>query len=122
MVLPRYPFSQLAQRGTRFLHQYQLDVPKNDLKAVNETINKNINISVHSQGNQEVAFSVGVSKDLTLQHAEKVVYDTVFTNIGAGYNAQTGTFNCPVSGIYVFQVSSYVQHSIQLYIEFSFFL
>lgn len=53
----------------------------------------------------EVAFSAGLSHDLTILHAEKVVYDKIFTNIGSAYDSTTGNFNCPTSGIYVFQVN-----------------
>ena len=51
-----------------------------------------------------VAFSAGVTKHLVYQHAETVIYDRVFTNIGSGYNSATGIFTCPTSGIYVFEV------------------
>ena len=61
-------------------------------------------ISVSAQVN-EIAFSAGVTKDLTIQHAEVVKFDRIFTNIGRGYNSLTGVFSCPTSGIYVFQVN-----------------
>lgn len=52
---------------------------------------------------QEVAFSAGLTHDLTILHAETVVYDKVFTNIGGAYSSTTGMFVCPISGLYVFQ-------------------
>ncbi|WAR10013.1 hypothetical protein MAR_035089 [Mya arenaria] len=53
---------------------------------------------------QEVAFTAALTQHLNLTNAEKVKYDTVFTNAGAGFDSSTGVFNCPTSGIYVFQV------------------
>ena len=52
-----------------------------------------------------VAFSAGLTHDQQILHAETVIYDRVFVNVGNGYNATTGQFICPTSGIYVFQVS-----------------
>nr|AZS54114.1 sialic acid binding lectin 8 [Ruditapes philippinarum] len=50
-----------------------------------------------------VAFSAGLTHNVNISHAENVVYDKVFTNIGGGYDNNTGIFNVPTSGIYVFQ-------------------
>lgn len=55
----------------------------------------------------EVAFSAGLTHDLTLLHAETVVYDKIYTNIGSSYNATSGVFTCVVPGLYVFQVVCY---------------
>ena len=62
--------------------------------------------TVYCQEGEEVAFSAGLTHDQTILHAERVVYDRIFTNIGAGYDSSTGDFNCPTSGIYVFQVGT----------------
>ncbi|XP_011442511.2 complement C1q-like protein 4 isoform X1 [Magallana gigas] len=53
-----------------------------------------------------VAFSAGLSKNLVLAHTEIVVYDRIFTNVGTGYDSNTGKFRCPTSGVYVFQFHS----------------
>ncbi|XP_045177710.1 complement C1q-like protein 4 [Mercenaria mercenaria] len=58
---------------------------------------------VCQQDSNEVAFSAGLTHDIAILHAEKVVYDKVFTNVGGGYDNTSGNFNCPVSGVYVFQ-------------------
>ena len=51
-----------------------------------------------------MAFSAGLTHNMNISHAETVVYDKVFTNIGGGYNNNTGIFNVPTAGIYAFQV------------------
>nr|CBX41690.1 putative C1q domain containing protein MgC1q41 [Mytilus galloprovincialis] len=50
-----------------------------------------------------VAFSAGLTRPLNLTHSETVTFDRIFTNIGSGYDSNSGRFRCPQSGIYVFQ-------------------
>jgi len=49
-----------------------------------------------------VLFSVGLSKNTTTQGRLPVLYDTVFSNIGDGFDLTTGTFRAPVDGLYQF--------------------
>ncbi|XP_045178996.2 complement C1q-like protein 4 [Mercenaria mercenaria] len=51
----------------------------------------------------EVAFSAGLTHDQTVLHAETIIYDKVYTNVGGGYDATTGVFTCPTAGLYTFQ-------------------
>ncbi|XP_053375720.1 C1q-related factor-like [Mercenaria mercenaria] len=55
--------------------------------------------SVHSK----VAFYTQLSKDVDhLGNHQTIVFDTVTTNIGGGYNPADGIFTAPVTGTYVF--------------------
>ncbi|KAL4217383.1 hypothetical protein ACF0H5_023834 [Mactra antiquata] len=55
-------------------------------------------------GTEEVAFSAGITSSQTLHNGERVAFDSLYTNIGSAYDTNTGIFNCPFSGIYLFQV------------------
>ncbi|XP_045171854.2 complement C1q tumor necrosis factor-related protein 3-like [Mercenaria mercenaria] len=55
--------------------------------------------SVHSK----VAFYSQLSKDVDhIGNHQTIVFDTVTTNIGGGYNPNDGIFTAPVTGTYVF--------------------
>ncbi|KAK3587439.1 hypothetical protein CHS0354_007930 [Potamilus streckersoni] len=41
-----------------------------------------------------------------MTHAEVVVYDRIFANIGGGFDPHTGIFTCTQAGLYVFQFHS----------------
>ncbi|XP_060557880.1 complement C1q tumor necrosis factor-related protein 4-like [Ruditapes philippinarum] len=71
---------------------------------------------VTSQG-QAVAFSAGVSRDQTLLHAETIVYDKIFTNIGAAYNSSSGVFTCQTPGYYVFQFHTLARQDKSAWLE-----
>jgi len=49
-----------------------------------------------------VAFSAAQKTILTTKANINVLYDTVFTNLGAAFNAGTGEFICPLDGYYQF--------------------
>ncbi|XP_060068273.1 uncharacterized protein LOC132548425 [Ylistrum balloti] len=51
---------------------------------------------------QGVAFCVSLSKGATLHVNEVIVYSTVMTDIGRGYNQHDGIYIVPKSGVYVF--------------------
>nr|KAI8738783.1 complement C1q-like protein 4; partial [Biomphalaria glabrata] len=66
---------------------------------------------------QEVAFSAGLSHHETLVANKKVVYDTIFTNVGGAYNSNTGIFTCPTAGLYVFQFHALSHSSGNMWLE-----
>merc|ERR1712156_146725 len=66
---------------------------------------------------QEVAFSAGLSHHEYLQANTKVKYDTIFTNVGGGYDSTTGIFTCPTPGLYVFQFHALSHSTSQMWLE-----
>merc|ERR1712002_459556 len=66
---------------------------------------------------QEVAFSAGLSHHEYLQENQKVKYDTIFSNVGGGYDSTTGIFTCPVPGIYVFQFHALSHSDSNMWLE-----
>ncbi|XP_052087391.1 cerebellin-2-like [Mytilus californianus] len=77
--------------------QYQLKlVEDNDGKC-------DCNHSPSSQSFGKVGFQVFNSKNLqNISNGAVVVYDTVTTNLGGGYDKSTGVFTAPVVGLYYF--------------------
>merc|ERR1711879_1078455 len=70
-----------------------------------------------AQTQQEVAFSAGLTKHEYLAANQIVVYRTIFTNIGGGYDSNTGKFKCPVSGLYVFQFHALSHSGSNMWLE-----
>merc|ERR1712121_40925 len=66
---------------------------------------------------QEIAFSVGLSHHEYLDANKKVIYDTIFTNVGSAYDTNTGIFNCPVAGLYVFQFHALSHSNSNMWLE-----
>lgn len=54
-----------------------------------------------------VAFSAGLTNTQHINDKETVLYDKVFVNEQNGYDATTGTFNAPVTGVYIFHFHAY---------------
>jgi hypothetical protein len=54
-----------------------------------------------------VAFTAAIKPTVVyhLKHMDTIKFETVITDIGGGYNNQSGLFVAPVSGIYVFSCS-----------------
>ena len=52
-----------------------------------------------------VAFDASLSSLFNGNIGDVIVFDDVVTNLGGGYDLQTGVFNCSVSGVYFFSVS-----------------
>ncbi|CAL1526605.1 unnamed protein product [Lymnaea stagnalis] len=70
-----------------------------------------------AQTPQEIAFSVGLSHHENLSANQKVVYDTVFANVGGAYDIKTGIFTCPTAGLYVFQFHALSHSSGNMWLE-----
>ncbi|KAK3775000.1 hypothetical protein RRG08_036294 [Elysia crispata] len=68
-------------------------------------------------GVQEIAFSAGLAHHEYLQASQKVVYDTIFVNVGGGYDSTTGVFTCPTPGLYMFQFHALSHSSSNMWLE-----
>ena len=52
-----------------------------------------------------VAFSALLGNTVTGNEGKQLIFDNVITEIGDGYNSQTGVFTCSVPGLYFFTIS-----------------
>ena len=55
---------------------------------------------------QAVAFKVRLSGDVKLTVGQKLQYDTVVVNVGNSFDEASGFFRAPVSGVYIFSVTT----------------
>ena len=55
---------------------------------------------------QAVALKVRLSGDVKLTVGQKLQYDTVVVNLGNSFDEASGFFRAPVSGVYIFSVTS----------------
>ena len=53
-----------------------------------------------------VAFHAELDKTVTIRTARVLFMKNIITNIGDGYNGQTGVFTAPVSGTYCFMATA----------------
>ncbi|XP_062597509.1 complement C1q-like protein 3 [Saccostrea cucullata] len=51
-------------------------------------------------GDEVVAFTAKVSRDVTFGSHDIIKYDAVMTNLGKSYDPQTGIFTAPYDGLY----------------------
>jgi len=56
------------------------------------------------QNNTTVIFTAFLSSPVTLLNLDVVVFNSVITNVGGGYNPSTGVFTAPVTGYFEFSV------------------
>nr|XP_022290582.1 uncharacterized protein LOC111102222 [Crassostrea virginica] len=51
---------------------------------------------------EKVAFTATVTQDMTSQSGQTLVFPHIITNVGGGYNGNTGVFTAQRDGVYVF--------------------
>ncbi|XP_078319054.1 complement C1q-like protein 4 [Crassostrea virginica] len=51
---------------------------------------------------ERIAFTATVTQDMTSQDGQTLVFPHIITNVGGGYNENTGVFTAPRDGVYVF--------------------
>ncbi|XP_070575151.1 complement C1q tumor necrosis factor-related protein 4-like [Ptychodera flava] len=67
---------------------------------------------------RKVAFSVARTTGMTSNPSQQVViFDHVFTNVGNGYDANTGFFTCPVSGTYFIAFNALKYYNRNLHVK-----
>ncbi|XP_021340068.1 complement C1q-like protein 3 [Mizuhopecten yessoensis] len=61
----------------------------------------------HHDDKHVVAFAAALTRTVTGNSGDTVRYDKIFTNLGGGYDRNTGVFTAPKSGIYKFDFHAY---------------
>ncbi|KAK7103403.1 hypothetical protein V1264_018308 [Littorina saxatilis] len=82
-----------------------------DTTSLQDTLNKasfalTILEKQMNKASAQVAFHAGLIDNKTTKRPETLMCDDIITNVGGGYNDQTGVFTAPVSGCYCFMVTS----------------
>ena len=56
-----------------------------------------------------MAFTATVTRSMTSKSGQTLVFPNIITNVGGGYNGNTGVFTAPRDGVYVFfcKITSY---------------
>ena len=57
---------------------------------------------VFADSSEKVAFTATVTRDMTSQDGQTLVFPHIIINVGGGYNGNTGVFTAPRDGVYVF--------------------
>ncbi|KAK3083518.1 hypothetical protein FSP39_024580 [Pinctada imbricata] len=72
---------------------------------------------VSNPGQQEIAFSVGLTHNFASSNGDKVLFNRVFSNLGQKYDINTGIFTAPVTGVYVFHYHVLAQYAQEVWVE-----
>ncbi|KAH9498150.1 Complement C1q-like protein 2 [Bulinus truncatus] len=67
---------------------------------------------------QRPAFSAGLTTSVNVSDHANVTYDRVWTNVGNGYDPNTGVFTVPVDGTYTFLYHALAEYDGFLWLDF----
>ncbi|XP_046568082.1 complement C1q tumor necrosis factor-related protein 4-like [Haliotis rubra] len=82
-----------------------------------KTLHSSATSWLHSPSPSQVAFSAGLTHNVALGKGRTLCFNHIFLNIGNAYNLKTGTFTCPRSGVYSFQLSALTQKGKEAWLE-----
>lgn len=68
-------------------------------------------------GCRGAAFTARLKENTAFRSLDTIIFDDVLTNIGGGYNPETGTFKTPYSGRYLFSLTICAQNQKQVWAE-----
>ncbi|OWF47454.1 uncharacterized protein LOC110454364 [Mizuhopecten yessoensis] len=66
---------------------------------------------------EEMAFTVGLTHDISLPAHSKVPYDRLYTNYGRGFDMNTKVFTAKLHGVYIFHFHGLSQNGQELYLD-----
>ncbi|BFZ19648.1 hypothetical protein BsWGS_22687 [Bradybaena similaris] len=64
-----------------------------------------------------IAFTATLTENTTIATNQTVIYNNAITNIGNGYDRNTGIFTAPLAGLYVIQLSLRSQKDSEAWLE-----
>ena len=67
----------------------------------------------------KVAFLATMASHASVSASNTIIFDTVRTNVGSGYNIDDGSFTAPVDGIYQFSSSMMTEQDGEIWAYFS---
>ncbi|XP_061187002.1 complement C1q-like protein 4 [Saccostrea echinata] len=110
---------QESQRDNSFL-QTEVASLKNENEKLKEDIERNLtDTRITMEGlTKQVGFTAGIPSQSSFWTGDVLIFSNVITNIGGGYNSNTGIFTAPVAGMYQFFVNicSYASKTTSYYI------
>ena len=73
--------------------------------------------AVSGDENDYVAFTASASMNRYYEQYDIVLFDSVITNTGNHYNAETSAFVCPYDGVFSFSASFYSGYNDEFYLD-----